>query len=449
LRSGQRKRARQVVEQGYSPRVSSDLARAATERVGILRPLRIRDFRLLWIGMTVSLIGDGIYVVAMAWQIYEVMEASPGAFAAVGVAWSLPQVLVLLASGALSDRMDRRHLMIAADLIRLVVIATIGVLALTDSLTITLLVALVVPYGVGAALFGPAFHSIVPAIVPPGLLVEANSLGQVVRPLSLTVLGPLIGGLLLLLGTGWAFVADAGTFAVSAVAIAAMRARPTQAAGEERTDILVDIREGISYVRSQAWITIGLLAGLVSLFCVWGPWETLVPFIVNRDLDGSGLDLALVFGAGGVGSVAVGLTMAQRGTLPPRPLTVMYLAWAVGMGMTAAFGLVETVWQAMLAAFVAESAIAVLVVIWFTALQRLVPGDLLGRVSSLDWMITIAGAPVSFLVAGPLAGGVGADLVLIGAGALGAASTIVFMLLPGARTPERDGSLTDRSLAPT
>jgi DHA3 family tetracycline resistance protein-like MFS transporter len=125
----------------------------------------------------------------------------------------------------------------------------------------------------------------------------------------------------------------------------------------------------------------------------------------------------------------------------------MYVAWAIGMGMTAAFGIVADVPQAMVASFIAEGAISILVVIWFTAMQRLVPPALLGRVSSLDWMITILGAPISFLVVGPTAKAFGADAVLIVAGVGGAAASLFFMLMPGARGPERDGSLSreDRS----
>ena len=119
-----------------------------------------------------------------------------------------------------------------------------------------------------------------------------------------------------------------------------------------------------------------------------------------------------MFGAGGVGSIIASLVMAQRGGLPRKPITVMYVAWAFGMGMTARSDRAN-VPQAMAASFVAEGAIAVLIVIWFTAMQRLVPTELLGRVSSLDWMITILGAPVSFLVVGPLATAFGADAVLI------------------------------------
>src|SRR6266487_5558545 len=158
-----------------------------TNRIGLLRPLRHRDFRLLWIGQTVSMIGDGTYYVAVAWLVYQDLGRSAAAFAAVGVAWSLPQLLLLLASGALSDRMDRRHLMIAGDLLRLAAITTVGVLTLADLITIPILVCLVVFYGSGQALFAPALSSIVPSIVPEEVLVEANSVGQVVRPFAMTI----------------------------------------------------------------------------------------------------------------------------------------------------------------------------------------------------------------------------------------------------------------------
>jgi hypothetical protein len=196
------------------------------------------------------------------------------------------------------------------------------------------------------------------------------------------------------------------------------------------------------------WLSLGLLGGLVSLFAVWGPWETLVPFVVTDQMDGTELQLALVFGAAGVGSIIASLVMAQRGGLPKRPLTVMYIAWMVGMGMTAFFGIVTTVGQAMVVAFIAEGGIAVLVVIWFTTMQRLVPQELLGRVSSLDWMISIMGLPVSFLVVGPLAEVFGADAVLIGAGVLGALTVLFFMTRRGARDPDRDGSLAAAEPSP-
>jgi predicted outer membrane lipoprotein len=415
-----------------------------TSRIGLLRPMRHRDFRLLWIGQTVSLIGDGTYYVAVAWLVYQDLGGSPAAFALVGIAWSLPQLVLILAAGALSDRMDRRHLMIAGDLLRLVSILAIGLLTLAHEITIPRLVVLVLFYGSGQALFMPAFSSIIPSIVSEDVLVEANSVGQVMRPLAMTIIGPLIGGLLLVLGTGWAFVFDAVTFAASALCILMMHAR--KPADEGPTEPLTtQIKEGIAYVRSQTWIWVALLAATVSLFCVWGPWETLVPYVISHDLEGSGIDLALVFAAGGLGSVLVGVVAAQRGSLGRRPITVMYLAWALGMLMTAGFGLITAVWQGLFVAFVTEGSISLLVVLWYTALQRLVPDRFLGRVMSLDWMISIAGLPLSFAVVGPLANWVGTDETLILAGVLGAAVTIGAMFIHGARSPERDGRLAEAS----
>jgi predicted MFS family arabinose efflux permease len=412
------------------------------ERVGVLRPLQHRDFRLLWIGQTVSMIGDGVYVFSVAWLVYKDLNASPATFALVGIAWSLPQVLLLMATGALSDRMDRRHLMIIGDLLRMLAIFAIGSLILMDALTVPLLVALVLPYGAGQAIFGPAFSSIIPMIVPQEHLVEANSLGHTIRPLAMIVIGPIVGAVIVAVaGTGWAFLLDGVTFAASALCIWAMRVRADLGRGEQ-THLLEDVREGIRYVVRTRWLLWGLLGGMVSLFCVWGPWETLVPFVVTDQMNGTELQLALVFGAGGVGSIIASLVVAQRGGLPRRPLTVMYIAWAIGMGMTAAFGIVSNLPQAMVASLIAEGAISVLVVFWFTAMQRLVPAALLGRVSSLDWMITILGAPISFLIVGPSAKHFGADAVLVVAGVLGAAASIFFMFMPGARGPERDGSFT-------
>ena len=413
------------------------------DRIGVLRPLRIRDFALLWTGLTVSFIGDGIYIIAIAWQTYD-LSNSPSALAAVGVAWSLPQLVLLLFTGVLSDRVDRRYLMIAGDLVRGAAIATIGVLSIAGSLTMTSLIVLVVVFGAGQALFGPAFSSIVPQVVPEELLVEANSLGQFVRPITWTLIGPLVGGLLVAtIGAGWAFVADAGTFVFSAVMIGLMRTRPDPARtrGEGRTSAWADMKEGLRYVRSRTWLWVAMVAATVSLLATWGPWEVLVPYVVRNDLGGSAAALGLVFGAGGVGSVAVAAAMGQRGRLPRKAVTMLYVTWAVGMLMTAGFGLVSEIWQAAAVAFVSESCITALIVIWFTLVQRLVPAHLLGRVSSLDWMISIAGVPLSFAVVGPAAAAFGVDATLVGAGLIGAAVTIAFMFYPGARDPERDGSL--------
>jgi len=411
------------------------------ERLGIVQPLKIRDFRLLWTGMFVSMAGDGFYYVAVAWQVYEI-ENRPSALAMVGIAWSLPQVALVLFSGVLADRMDRRLLMIAGDLIRAVAIGTVGVLSLTDQLTIPILVGLVMLFGAGQALFQPSFQSIVPDIVPRELLVRANSVDQFVRPFALMVVGPALGGVLVgTVGPGAAFIADAGTFLWSTVMIAMIRTRRRADPDEVHATVWSDAREALGFVRRTRWLFITLSASVLSLFAVWGPWEVLMPYVVRNQLGGSALALGGVYAAGGVGAIAVALTLGQQGQLPRRAMTILYLTWACAMFATGLFGVVTTLWQAMLVGLVAEASIAALIVIWYSVLQRLVPPHLLGRISSLDWMITIAGVPLSFAAVGPLADSIGADATLIAAGLVGGGVTLLFMFLPGAREPERDGSL--------
>jgi DHA3 family tetracycline resistance protein-like MFS transporter len=410
-------------------------------RIGILRPLRLRDFALLWTGMAISMVGDGVYVVAIAWQVYEISNR-PSALALVGVAWSLPQVLLMLLSGALADRFNRRRLMIAGDLIRCAAIGTIGTLSITGRLTIPLVIGVVVVYGVGQAIFQPSFSAIVPTIVPGDLLVEANSLAQFVRPFSMMLLGPLIGGLLIAaFGAGWAFVFDGGTFVFSALMILLMRTRPEPRDADSGERLMSEVVEGLRYVIAHRWLILAMVGATVSLLATWGPWETLVPYVIKNELHGGPTALGLVFGAGGLGSVAAALFFGQRGTLPRRPVTALYLAWAIAMFGTAGFGLVTGVWQAMIVALATEACITILVVIWYTLVQRLVPNDLLGRVTSLDWMISIAGVPLSFAIVGPVASAIGARMTLVLGGILGGGITLAVMFLPGARDPERDGSL--------
>jgi MFS family permease len=431
----------------YAAGIVSDRPAAFRDRIEILKPLAVRDFAFLWTGMTVSMIGDGIYLVSIAWQVLSI-ENRPGALALVGVAWSLPQVVLVLASGALSDRVDRRVLMIAGDAIRLIAIGTLGFLSITDQLTIPIVIGLVVVYGAGQAVFQPAFSAITPAIVPADLLVQANSLAQIVRPFAMTLIGPLVGGLLITwVGVGYAFLVDAATFAFSTVMILAMRSRRRPADGGEQGTFIGDVVEGLRYVRSQRWLLIAMVAATVSLLAVWGPWETLVPIVVKNDLGGEASSLGFVFGAGGVGAVIAAAVFGQRGTLPRKPVTAMYLAWALGMFGTAGFGFVTSVWQAMAVAFVTEGAITYLVVVWVTLVQRLVPDRLLGRVFALDWMISTMGVPLSFAITGPTADAIGHDATLIWAGAIGGTITLVFMFVHGARDPERDGSLAEQPSA--
>jgi DHA3 family tetracycline resistance protein-like MFS transporter len=196
--------------------MATSMAAATIGHVKLLRPLRERDFALLWTGMTVSLLGDGIFIVAEAWQVYDIQN-DPVALSLVGLAWTGGMTAFLLTGGIVSDRMERRRVLIAADLVRALVLAVTGVLSLAGVLEIWHLVVLAVLYGAGEAFFGPAFGALVPEIVAPRHLVEANSLEQFVRQAGERLLGPAVGGFVVAaVSAGGAFLIDAGTFAISA-----------------------------------------------------------------------------------------------------------------------------------------------------------------------------------------------------------------------------------------
>ena len=421
------------------------LTQPTTSRLGLLRPLRIRDFRLLWFGMTVSFLGDGFYLVAIAWQSYELSNV-PTAFSMVSVAWSLPMVLFLLFGGVLSDRFERRYVMIAGDVVRFVSIVTMGVLSLTGVIELWHLVVLAAVYGVGQALFNPAFGAIVPDVVPKELLVEANSIDNFIRNISERMAGPALGGVTIAAfgggtrGAGAAFLVDAVTFVFSAVMLSLMRSRPVERSGTASP--LAEIREGFRFARSQPWLWGTLVAVSISLLFVLGPFEVLVPDLVKNELGGDSADLGLVFAAGGVGAVVAAVVMSQVG-LPRRHILFMYLGWAVGTGSMLPYAFVTEVWQAAIIEFVAFAAFTAGLVIWGTLMHRLVPRELLGRVTSLDWMISTALLPISFAFAGPVANAIGLDRTFIWSGLLGAAAILAFLLVPGITDTERNGALAE------
>lgn len=413
--------------------------RARPARLGILRPLRIRDFALLWAGATVSLAGDGVYVVALAWQVYE-LSNSPTALSIVGVAWTLPVGLFVLVGGVVTDRVERRRVMIAADVVRALAAATIGVLSVTGQIELWHLVALAAVFGTGEAFFGPAFTSIVPQIVPRDLLLEANSLDQFIRPLAFMLVGPALGGwLVATIGPGEAFLLDAGTFLVSATAILLMRPRPLERESVGAS-MLRELREGLAFVRARAWLWATLLAAAVFLLAYWGPVEVLVPFRIRNDMGAGADDFGLVLACGGIGSILAALVMAQRG-LPRRHITFMYSAWALGSLALVGLGLATAVWQLMAITLVEGALFTSGMVVWGTLVHTHVPSGLLGRVTSLDWFVSTSLVPVSFALTGPTAAWIGVETTLVAGGVLGCAVTFAFLFVRGVRDTERSGGL--------
>lgn len=241
-------------------------------RLRILVPLRHREFRLLWTGMTVSLLGDGITTIALAWQAYEISNAAT-AFSMVMFAMAIPQVVLLLVGGAVSDRFDRRRVMLMSDAIRMVSVFALGALSLTGHIQIWHMMVIAAVYGSGTAFFGPAFDAIVPDLVPADELTQANSLDQFVRPAAFRMVGPALGGWLIAAfgSPAGAFLVDGLTFSVSVAALALMRPHRPVHAEEEAAPMLTEIKEGLTYVRTQTWLWGTFLAATVAYLIFWDP----------------------------------------------------------------------------------------------------------------------------------------------------------------------------------
>ena len=408
-------------------------------RIKIFAPLRLYGFRILWTGMTISLIGDGITLVAIAWQVYELSNL-PTALGITMMAMSIPHVLLLLFGGAVSDRLDRRRIMLGADIVRGVALMVMGVLSLTSTLEIWHMAVIAAFYGAGSAFFGPAFDAIVPEFVPTDLLPQANSLDQFVRPTAARLIGPALGGWIIAsTDVGWAFITDAATFAVSVACLVRLgKVERWMPADEdsEQVALWAEIREGLSFVRSRPWLWGTFAAATLAYLVFLGPAEVLLPYVVKNDLGGGADDLGMVLAVGGVGAITASLIMAQRG-LPGRNMTFIYVSWSLATLMVVGYGIARVPWEAMIACFAFNFLESAGLIVWITTKQLLVPSRLLGRVSSVDWFISIGLMPLSYALAGPVAEFLGTRPTLMGAGVLGAAITLTFLFLPGVRSVER------------
>jgi MFS family permease len=403
-------------------------------RVGLLRPLRSRDFRRLWIGMTVSLVGDGIFLIAMTWVAYQLWNA-PAALSVLGIAMTVPTIVCLLAGGVVSDRFDRRLVMVWSDVIRSVAVGALAVLSLAHALTYVELAAIVAVYGAGTAFFTPAFEAIVPEIVEAEELAQANALDQFVRPLALRLAGPTLGGWLVAsFGGGVAFALDAATFVASTAAVLSMS---SSAAVHRQADVspLRTVADGLRFVRRNAWLWGTLVSAAIAYLAFLGPTETLLPYVLKNDLHGSAGDLGVVFAAGGAGAVGAAALMAQR-RHPRRDITFMYACWGLATLAVAGYGLARSTVQLMVVCFVFNALEAAGTIVWATIKQRHVPLSLLGRVSSLDWLISIGLLPVSFALTAPVASLIGARTTLVAAALVGTGATVAALLIPGMRDVE-------------
>jgi len=363
------------------------------------------------------------------------------ALSLVGLAFTGGMVAFLLTGGIISDRVERRRVLIGADLVRAGVLLTIGALSLAGTLEVWHLVCLVALFGAGEAFFGPAFGALVPDVVATEHLVQANSLDQLVRQSSARLVGPALGGLIVALaGTGGAFLIDAGTFLFSAACIWALRVRSLPAPEAERS-LRRELREGTRFVRDQAWLWSTLVAASLAILFFLGPLEVLLPYVVRNELDAGPGSYGAIMAAAGVGAVVASLALSQRGLPRKRYLTLMYIVWSVGTLPLVGYAIGTAVWQLMLFAIFFGACITAGSVVWGTLMQARVPPELRGRVHSLDWFVSIGLAPLSFALTGPVSNAIGVQATLILAGVVPMVATAALFFVARLRRDEERNPL--------
>jgi MFS family permease len=208
----------------------------------------------------------------------------------------------------------------------------------------------------------------------------------------------------------------------------------------EAVSLRRDLAEAFAYVRAHAWLWGTLVGALLFLLFTLGPFEVLLPYIIKNDLGGGAAAFGTVLAAGGLGSFTGAVVLGRVG-LPRRHVTFMWMAWCLGDLLFIALAFAGSVWLMCVVAFVNFALGTAAMVVWNTLMNTLVPPELLGRVSSFDWFVSIGLTPVSFAITGPVAGLIGARETLALAGALGTL-TFLFLFIPGVRDPEREPAAT-------
>lgn len=384
-----------------------------------LRPFRFGQYRLLAVGLALSLFGAGVWLIAVVFQI-KGSGGGPIEVSIVATANAVGLLLAVLVGGAVADRVPQKRILLSVELIKGVAVTTITVLAAAGALELWQLTVAALVLGVADGFFMPAYSALLPTILPEGQLLAANGFEGMLRPAVLQAGGPaLAAGLIALASPAAAFALIALSQAGSVVCLLLLRDTATRRivpdARHALAGVLLDVRDGIGHLVRTPWLLASLLLAASLVLLVFGPMQVLLPFAVTEQTGVDAGGYALVLLAVGAGGATAAIAMGSA-RMPRRYLTVMMLLWGCGAVPFAVVGVATELWMMMLAAAVVGAAASAAAVIWGTLLQRRVPPEMLGRVSSLDFFVTLALLPVSTAIAGPLGEAVGYGPVFLAAG---------------------------------
>ena len=406
-------------------------------------PLAEREFRLLFGGQALSVIGDGIAPIAIAFAVLDLTHSATD-LGFVLTAGYLPMVAFLLVGGVWADRLSRRAVMLVADAVRAATQGTIGVLLLTGSAHLWQLVALQSVYGIAAAFFRPAATGLIPATVSAPRLQAANGMLGVSDSLGFTI-GPAVGGVLVAgVGTGAAFLFDAATFVWSIACLAFMHPRALAASAPQR--FMHDLADGFREVRTRRWVWVSILAVGLSLMVEVAPIQVLGPVIARVHFGGAGAWAAME-AAFGAGTVLGGVTALRLS--PRRPLLFVNLCILLCAPGSIALGIPAPLAAIIAAQLVGGWSVGLYIPVWETLIQQRIPPAALSRVSAYDWMGSLVFMPLGFALAGPVAGVIGAPATLISGGVFCVIGVAATLAVPEIRELERlpDTPVTDEQRA--
>jgi len=387
-----------------------------------LRPLGIGQFRLLVVALTASLLSVGAWLVAAVWQVVE-LGGTPTDLSLVAVGSSLGLVVAVLFGGVAADRIPQRRILVTVEIVRGGGFAVAAALALTGTIEVWHLAVISFVLGVADGFFYPAYSAWLPAILPADQLLAANGIEGVLRPAVMNAAGPALASLLIGVGSpGLAFAVVAGLQIVAALVLGVMRTTPVRRDLEAvqlhpLRQTFIDLRDGFAYLIRTKWLLATLLFAIVLVLIIMGPIEVLLPFAVKDQTGGGAGAFALVLAAFGVGGAVGSLAVASL-RMPRRYLTIMIVAWGFGCIPLAIIGSTSALWVMVVALFVVGVVFSGAQVLWGTLLQRRVPPAMLGRVSSLDFFVSLALMPVSMAVAGPVGEWIGLGPAFLAAGLL-------------------------------
>ncbi len=373
---------------------------AAPSRARILEAFRSRNFRLLWTGQAISLLGDAAFIVALGWRTFTLT----GSARSLGIVLTLQGVGVLstvLVGGALADRYDRRTMMLVSDFARFSVIGVLAFVNATGHLSVGSLAAIAFVEGLATGFFTPAFGGLIPLVVEQPGLGSANALIGLARQSSFLI-GPSVASLLYgFAGATVVFGFNAVSYLVSFAFVYATRPRAAERGAAEGT--LREIRAGFRYIAGVPWLwlTISLFAFVLML--QWAPIQVLTPKLVREHFHLGIGAYGLVFSMIGAGMIVGTVLVGQLNPTRRRGL-ISYLIWILNSVLVIVFALSPWFPLAIAAAFIRGICIGFGVTIWETMLMQLVPQHMLSRVVSLDWFGSLGLTPFGLLLVGAVSG---------------------------------------------